>query len=101
MDLIPQKKPLPPKSKGKKIIISPTWSLHTSWLGGFIKVNAQKCLVNGNVTGGRTGVDSSLQDVLWISNPFLLLFLGGDAYSGWVQECIVTFSSIGTSTISK
>lgn len=71
---------LNPKEK-KKIIISPTSSLHSSRLGGFIKFRVQKPLVNRDLTesGGKAGVDTSLQDDLWIPNPSLPSFQGGKA----------------------
>lgn len=66
----------PPKSRGKQIIFSPSSSLHTGWLGGFIKFGVKKPPVNEDLTetGSRAGVDTSLQDVLWISNPSLFPF---------------------------
>lgn len=75
MDLIPRKAPLQ-NPEEKKIIFSPSSSLHTGWLGGFIKFGVKKPPVNEDLTetGSRAGVDTSLQDVLWISNPSLFPF---------------------------
>lgn len=55
--------------------------IHTGRLGGFIKLSVQKPLVNEALTesSGRAGVDSSLQDDLWISNTSFPSFQTGKA----------------------
>lgn len=54
------------KEKIKSSSPQPLLFRAAGWVGGFIKLSVQKRLVGGDVTesGGKAGVDSSLQDDL-------------------------------------